>query len=243
MYEKCQKQGRKALLLPVLFILAVMTNYYKTLELEDFAAIEEIKRAHRRLSKRYHPDLNNGNKYHEEKFKEIQHAYEQLSDPITKENLDSYLRWQASRYKEPVGRPYGQPHEPQTPFGPYPDNGEDRSWWQRFRVPTLATIVLSLSWQIYNANKEQPVTHYKGFIQPYADSIRQPGLQSMTELEVRSVRKGATKREILNTAGNPDEILTDSGEEIWIYGSSTITFSHDTVVDYSDVMRQFEIKR
>ncbi|KAA2238757.1 J domain-containing protein [Chitinophaga agrisoli] len=39
-----------------------MTNYYEILELEDFADIEAIKAAHRKPSKLYHPDLNNGSK-------------------------------------------------------------------------------------------------------------------------------------------------------------------------------------
>lgn len=71
-----------------------MTNYYAILETEDFASPDDIKKAHRRLSKLYHPDRNNGDKLCEEKFKQVQNAYEQLSDPYLKmlhdERLNAY---------------------------------------------------------------------------------------------------------------------------------------------------------
>jgi curved DNA-binding protein CbpA len=71
-----------------------MTNYYAILEVKDFAPPETIKKAHRRLSMLYHPDRNNGDKLCEEKFKQVQNAYEHLSDPYHKmlhdERLNSY---------------------------------------------------------------------------------------------------------------------------------------------------------
>lgn len=75
------------------YIYFLMHNYYTILGIADFSGAEEIKAAHRRLCKRYHPDLNNGNKLYEERFREIQHAYEQLCDPLTKERHDNRLRY------------------------------------------------------------------------------------------------------------------------------------------------------
>ncbi len=55
-----------------------MKDYYKTLEVSPSATKEEIKKAFKRLAKKYHPDINKGEKKAEEKFKEISEAYEVL---------------------------------------------------------------------------------------------------------------------------------------------------------------------
>lgn len=56
------------------------TDYYKTLGISSDATIDDIKSAYRKLSKKFHPDLNQGDKYFEERFKEIQEAFEVLSN-------------------------------------------------------------------------------------------------------------------------------------------------------------------
>lgn len=70
-------------------------NYYEILGLERTASEDEIKSAYRRLAKKYHPDLyasasDAEKKEAEEKFKEINHAYEVLSDPKKKETYDRF---------------------------------------------------------------------------------------------------------------------------------------------------------
>ncbi|MHC1610143.1 MAG: molecular chaperone DnaJ [Candidatus Methanospirareceae archaeon] len=66
-------------------------DYYSVLGVDRGASQDEIKRAYRRLAKKYHPDLNKDNpKEAEEKFKEISEAYEVLSDPKKRENYDRY---------------------------------------------------------------------------------------------------------------------------------------------------------
>jgi curved DNA-binding protein len=73
-------------------------DYYKILGVERNATEAEIKSAFRKLALQYHPDRNPGNKESEEKFKEINEAYEVLSDSEKRaryEQLgDSYSRWQ-----------------------------------------------------------------------------------------------------------------------------------------------------
>jgi len=69
-----------------------MTNCYKILGVEDFASAEEVKTAYRKLSKKFHPDINEGDKFFEERFKEIQNAYEILFDSRRKEIHDSKLK-------------------------------------------------------------------------------------------------------------------------------------------------------
>ena len=71
--------------------MAAKRDYYETLGVDKGASKEEIKRAYRRLAKKYHPDLNKDNpKEAEEKFKEVSEAYEVLSDPQKRVNYDKF---------------------------------------------------------------------------------------------------------------------------------------------------------
>lgn len=64
-------------------------DYYKTLNVKKDASQDEIKKAFRKLARKYHPDLNPGDKAGEEKFKEINEAYTVLSDPQKRSEYDS----------------------------------------------------------------------------------------------------------------------------------------------------------
>ena len=64
-------------------------DYYKILGVSKDASQDEIKKSFRKLSLKFHPDRNPGNKKAEEKFKEIAEAYEVLSDPKKKEEYDN----------------------------------------------------------------------------------------------------------------------------------------------------------
>ena len=65
-------------------------DYYKTLGVPRTASEEDIKKAFRKLARKYHPDLNPGNKTSEAKFKELTEANEVLSDPVKRKNYDTY---------------------------------------------------------------------------------------------------------------------------------------------------------
>ena len=66
-------------------------DYYKILEIDKNASEEIIEKAYRTLAKKYHPDLQNGvrQKEYEEKLKEINEAYEVLSNTYRKSVYDS----------------------------------------------------------------------------------------------------------------------------------------------------------
>jgi len=70
--------------------MAEKRDYYEVLGLEKGASEEAIKKAYRQLAKKYHPDLNPGDKEAEKIFKEINEAYEVLSDPEKRAKYDQF---------------------------------------------------------------------------------------------------------------------------------------------------------
>ena len=87
-------------------------NYYQVLGVESTATSEEIKKAYRKLSKKFHPDVNGGDPYFENLFKQIQHAYEVLSDVNQRNEYDRVQR----RSSEQNSREYYDREDPVIHF-------------------------------------------------------------------------------------------------------------------------------
>ena len=65
-------------------------DYYEVLGIQKGASEDEIKKAYKKLARKYHPDMNPGDKEAEEKFKEVNEANEVLSDPTKKARYDQF---------------------------------------------------------------------------------------------------------------------------------------------------------
>ena len=77
-----------------------MKNYYKILEVNENASIEVIEKAYKVLVKKYHPDLQANNPDAEKKIREINEAYNVLSDQFLKEQYDQELQQQSNAYNQ-----------------------------------------------------------------------------------------------------------------------------------------------
>src|SRR4030042_240416 len=92
-------------------------NYYDVLGVKRDASETEIKQAYRRLARKHHPDVNPGDKSAEARFKEINAAYEVLSDKEKRQKYDQFGdQWQ---YADQFARAGGQ----QTPFWNFSQGG------------------------------------------------------------------------------------------------------------------------
>jgi molecular chaperone DnaJ len=67
-----------------------MSDYYEILGVSKKASLTDIKKAYRKLARKYHPDLNPGDKNSEKKFKEITQAYEVIKDPEKRKQYDMF---------------------------------------------------------------------------------------------------------------------------------------------------------
>ncbi|MDH4474708.1 MAG: J domain-containing protein [Fluviicola sp.] len=102
-------------------------DYYGILGLAKSATQEEIKKAYRKLARKYHPDLNPNNKEAEKKFKEINEANEVLSHPENRKKYDQYGKdWKHADAFEEARKQQGQSQSRQG-FGQQSQTGGEYS--------------------------------------------------------------------------------------------------------------------
>jgi len=111
--------------------MASAKDFYQLLGVSKTATPEEIKKAYHKLARKFHPDLNPGDKKAEEQFKEVQTAYDVLSDPDKRKKYDLYgPLWEQG--PPPGGRgPGSRPQPGGSPFEPI-DLGNDSRDFQSF---------------------------------------------------------------------------------------------------------------
>ena len=78
-----------------------MNEYYRSLGVQPNASPDELKKAYRKLAKQYHPDLHPGDHEAEARFKEINEAYEILSDPEKRKKYDEQQQGTTQRRQAP----------------------------------------------------------------------------------------------------------------------------------------------
>ena len=87
-------------------VTATQQDYYQVLGVKRGASAADIRKAYRRLARKHHPDVNPGDKSAEEKFKQIQQAYDVLSDPKKRKIYDQY-GFYSEQFKPGAGPPPG----------------------------------------------------------------------------------------------------------------------------------------
>ena len=92
-------------------------DYYGTLGVSRDAPAEEIRKAYKRLARKFHPDLNPGDKAAEERFKNVQEAYDILGDSKKRQMYDQYGFYSANGYPGAGPGPGGGRAEPNMDFG------------------------------------------------------------------------------------------------------------------------------
>ena len=194
-----------------------MINYYRILGLKDFASLEEIKTAYRKLSKKLHPDVNDGDKFFEERFVEIQQAYDVLSDRNKKIRYDNDLKKAAGNI------PVFEPHN----FQKYPANSSNFSNLN-YKKPKATVLKPNLSKQM-NFVVVIILLLFSLFVYLlFRDE------QILLNAQNRQYRKdsfsiGSTKADVCEAQGNPTRKYEYDTSEVWYYKGGAVIFNNDKV--------------
>src|SRR5690554_2134944 len=194
-----------------------MTDYYKVLGLEKSASQEEIKKAYRKLSMKFHPDKNDGDIFFENMFKQLFEAYQILGDTDRRSEYDS-------KFQDFI-------------------NGE-QLWYTRsspvieyFNVDKQSVFngeIIKLRWKTYNADRV--------FIQPFGvvaesgeksyrlNDIKQEKL--LITLEALNIKSGKTIREVLEVDNT--SFVQNSAEFQNVYEEDGDPNLHESEVDVEE---------
>lgn len=124
-----------------------MKDFYYILGVDPACSLDEIKGAYRKLSKKLHPDLNQGDEYFENKFRDVKEAFETLRDPLKRRLYDEELN------KVKSGRPAAEPQKQQSSGRAYSQPSKAKPGKVRRRGPgvglSITLIVITVIIGIY----------------------------------------------------------------------------------------------
>ena len=201
-------------------------EYYKILELPLDADLTDIKRQYRKCAKKYHPDLNKGDKEAEEMFKKVKEAYETLKDENKRASYD--LSWKKQRNKEQKARKKTQqpPNEQKAqkttpkqkqkqspekkkPEKPAKKSVKKRSFFKILRIfffLLLICVVLLLMTAMLVENKEEIKVFSKNFTE-ITDNLNGYLLKrTIAENDIKQAKKTLQKENQNNTENLQDII-------------------------------------
>ncbi len=97
-------------------------DFYTILGIQKQATSDEVKQAYRKLARKFHPDVNPNNPEAEDKFKDVNEAYEVLSDPAKRKQYDQFGQYYQQGGFRPGSNPYagGNPFSGGSPFSQDP---------------------------------------------------------------------------------------------------------------------------
>ena len=134
-------------------------DYYKILELENSkVTTEQIKNAYRKQAKKYHPDVNVGNKVAEERIKDVNEAYRVLSNPATKRKYDRTWNYNIG-YKQKKSKQKTSGEVAGEFFGMFFGNNEIKEELAQSKIPAVkgdnieTEINISIEDGFYGAEK------------------------------------------------------------------------------------------
>lgn len=133
-----------------------MVDYYQILEVSRVASTDEIKTAFRTLAFKYHPDKNAGNRFATAKFREIQEAYEVLSNPGIRKEYDEFLRVSNSN-TTPMPPDTNRSYAQRPPSKPTNNPSQGQS------TPTTPNMLFLLFQSIHSTIKERGVRNIKEY--------------------------------------------------------------------------------
>lgn len=162
-------------------------DYYKILGVDRKAKEDDIRKAYRKLAMQYHPDRNPGNKQAEERFKEINEAYQVLSDPQKRAHYDrlgsDYSRWQ--RRGAPGDFNWDQ-------YGGFPGG-------TRVDADDMQDIFSDFFRTIFGIRSEEPRSRYS----------QAQGYQQDLDITLDEAYKGTTR--VLQTNGKQKQVRIPAG--------------------------------